>query len=75
MNKKYRVRLTDEERNHLEKLVRKGKAHARKLTYARILLKSDEHGPAWTAMSASRMLSRRASPPSLASASVTARKA
>jgi transposase len=48
MNKKYRVRLTDQERNHLEKLVRKGKAHARKLTYARILLKADEDGPAWT---------------------------
>jgi transposase len=49
MNKKYRVRLTDEERNHLEKLVRKGTAHARKLLYARILLKADENGPAsWT---------------------------
>ena len=49
MNKKYRMRLTDEERNHLEKLVRKGKAHARKLLYARILLKADEDGPAfWT---------------------------
>jgi transposase len=48
MNKKYRVRLADEERNHLEKLVRKGKAHARKLTYTRILLKADEDGPAWT---------------------------
>jgi transposase len=48
MNKKYRVRLTDEERNHLEKLVRKGKAHARKLLYARILLKADEDGAAWT---------------------------
>jgi transposase len=47
MNKKYRVRLTDEERNHLEKLVRKGKAHARKLLYARILLKADEDGPSW----------------------------
>lgn len=48
MNKKYRVRLTDEERNYLEKLVRRGKAHARKLLYARILLKADENGPAWT---------------------------
>src|SRR3712207_8486645 len=49
MNKKYGVRLTDEERNHLEKLVRKGKAHTRKLLYARILLKADEDGPAsWT---------------------------
>ena len=46
MNKKYKVRLTNEERNHLEKLVRKGKAHARKLLYARILLKTDEDGPA-----------------------------
>jgi transposase len=49
LNKKYRVHLTDEERNHLEELVRKGKAHARKLLYARILLKADENGPApWT---------------------------
>jgi transposase len=48
MNKKYRVRLTLKERNHLQKLVRKGKAHARKLLYARILLKADEDGPAWT---------------------------
>jgi hypothetical protein len=48
MNKKHRVCLTDEERNHLEKLVRKGKAHARTLAYARILLKADEDGPTWT---------------------------
>lgn len=41
MNKKYRVRLTNEEREHLEKLVRKGKTHARKLSYAPILLKAD----------------------------------
>jgi hypothetical protein len=48
MNKEYRVRLTDEEQKHLEKLVRKGKTHARKLLYARILLKADENGSAWT---------------------------
>jgi hypothetical protein len=49
MNKKYRVRLSGKERKHLEKLVRQGKAHARKLLYARILLKADEGGPAaWT---------------------------
>ena len=49
MNKKYRVRLSGEERKHLQKLVRQGKAHARKLLYARILLKADEGGPAsWT---------------------------
>jgi hypothetical protein len=50
MNKKYRVRLSGEERKHLRKLVRRGKAHARKLLYARILLKADEGGSAssWT---------------------------
>lgn len=50
MHKKYVVRLTDEERENLEALVRRGRAHARKLLYARILLKADasEDGPAWT---------------------------
>ena len=44
------MRLTNEERRHLEKLVRRGKAHTRKLLYARILLKAgDEAGPdRWT---------------------------
>jgi hypothetical protein len=40
--KTYRVRLTDEERQALEALVRKGRASARELTRARILLKADE---------------------------------
>jgi hypothetical protein len=49
MNKKYIVRLTDQERDHLEKLLRRGGAHARKLLYARILLKADADGPyRWT---------------------------
>jgi len=49
MNKKYIVSLTEAEREHLEKLARKGKAHARKLLYARILLKADADGPdQWT---------------------------
>lgn len=50
MYKRYVVRLTDEERERLEALVRRGKAHARKLLYGRILLKTDasEAGPAWT---------------------------
>ena len=39
---KYRVTLTAEERDGLENLVRKGKAAARKLTHARILLLADE---------------------------------
>jgi len=48
MNKKYVVRLAEGEREHLEKLVRQGRAHARELLYARILLKADANGPAWT---------------------------
>lgn len=50
MNKKYVVRLTEEERSQLRSLVRAGKAAARKLTRARVLLKVDQgpSGPAWT---------------------------
>ena len=50
MHKRYVVRLTHEERANLEALVRRGRAHARKLLYARVLLKADasEDGPAWT---------------------------
>lgn len=39
---KYRVTLLPEERESLEQLVSKGKAAARKLTHARILLLADE---------------------------------
>ena len=50
MPKKYRVTLTTEEREQLTAMVSKGKAAARALTHARILLKTDEaeDGPAWT---------------------------
>ena len=49
MNKRYVVRLSDQEREHLENLVRTGRGHTRKLTYARILLKADADGPdRWT---------------------------
>jgi transposase len=50
MPKKYRVTLTAEEREQLTQLISKGKAAARTLTHARILLKTDEAegGPAWT---------------------------
>lgn len=49
MNKRHIVRLTDEERGRLEGLLRRGKAHTRKLLYARILLKADADGPdRWT---------------------------
>lgn len=49
MNKKYVVTLTDEERTMLEDLTRMGKAAARKLTHARILLKADARPgrPGW----------------------------
>jgi len=49
-NKKYIVRLEQEERETLNKLVRGGKAAARKITRARVLLKADAGtgGPGWT---------------------------
>jgi transposase len=50
MNKKYVVRLTSEERTTLQRLVSVGKAAARKILHARILLQADQgsDGPAWT---------------------------
>ena len=41
MKKKYIVTLTDEERQTLHEMLSRGKAAARKLTHARILLKAD----------------------------------
>ena len=40
--KKYKVTLTTDEREHLMELISKGKAAARKLAHARILLACDE---------------------------------
>jgi transposase len=50
MTKRYLVTLTDSERAELEQLIRAGKAAARALAHARILLKADQApgGPAWT---------------------------
>ena len=48
MNKKYIVRLSDEERAQLTELTRKGHAAAYKIRHAHILLKADADGPAWT---------------------------
>ena len=47
---KYVVELTSEERNELSELVSTGKAAARKITHARVLLQADEseNGSAWT---------------------------
>jgi len=47
VNKRYIVRLTPSEREDLEGLVSKGKANARKIVHAQILLKVDEDGPRW----------------------------
>jgi transposase len=48
--KKYKVTLTADERQFLHDLVAVGKAAAKKLAHARILLKADAapEGPAWT---------------------------
>jgi transposase len=49
MGKQYVVELTAEERQQLTELVRKGKALARKIEHARILLKADQSRDAgWT---------------------------
>jgi transposase len=42
MAKRYRVTLTQDERDELEQLIRKGKSAAQKLAHARILLLADE---------------------------------
>lgn len=56
--KKYVVTLIAEERQQLEAMLAKGKAAARKLTHARILLKADSgpDGPAWTDVQISEAL-------------------
>jgi transposase len=50
MKKKYIVTLTKEERQMLQVMLSRGKAAARKLMRARILLKADERpgGPEWS---------------------------
>lgn len=47
MNKKYIVRLTAEEREELENLVKKGKTQAYRIKHANILLAVDANGPNW----------------------------
>jgi hypothetical protein len=48
MQKKYVVRLTDEERVELQEVIRKLKGTSQKVRRAQILLKADADGPAWT---------------------------
>ena len=48
MQKKYIVRLTDEERETLHEVVKKLKGSSQKVRRAQMLLKADADGPAWT---------------------------
>jgi hypothetical protein len=48
MNKKYTVRLTDNERQALLQLTKTGKAAAYKIKHAHILLQVDANGPNWS---------------------------
>lgn len=48
MQKKYIVRLTDEERETLNRLVKKRRVSSQKVRRAHVLLKADADGPNWT---------------------------
>ncbi|MBC7352297.1 MAG: helix-turn-helix domain-containing protein [Thermogutta sp.] len=48
MRKKYIVRLTEEERQKCQEVIRKLKGTSQKVRRAQILLKADADGPAWT---------------------------
>jgi serine/threonine-protein kinase RIO1 len=48
MNKKYVVRLSDEERNVCQEIIKNLKGSSQKFRRAQILLKADADGPAWS---------------------------
>jgi len=48
MQKKYIVRLSDEERDTLKEVVKKLKGTSQKVRRAQILLKADANGPSWS---------------------------
>ena len=48
MNKKFIVRLSDEERALCQEVIKKLKGSSQKVRRAQILLKADADGPAWT---------------------------
>src|SRR6266853_1912409 len=48
MQKKYIVRLTDQERDELKSVIKKLKGTSQKVRRAQILLKADADGPNWT---------------------------
>ena len=47
MNKKYIVRLSDEERGSCQEVIKNLKGSSQKFRRAQILLKADANGPAW----------------------------
>lgn len=57
MEKRYIVRLTDAERGRLREIISTGKAPARKIQHAHILLKADADGEGWTDKRISRAFS------------------
>jgi hypothetical protein len=48
MRKKYIIRLSEEEKASMEKLISSGSGPARKLNYARILLEANADGLNWS---------------------------
>ena len=48
MQKKYIIRLSDEERTECEQVIKKLKGSSSKVRRAQIVLKADVEGPAWT---------------------------
>ena len=48
MNKKYIIRLTDQERDELATVIKKFKGTSQKVRRAQILAKADADGPNWT---------------------------
>ena len=58
MSPRYRVTLTKQERDDLEALTKRGKAHARRFIHARALLLCDAgpDGPAWSVADAAEAL-------------------
>jgi transposase len=48
MQKKYIVRLSEQERDTLKEVIKKLKGSSQKVRRAQILLKADADGPAWT---------------------------
>ena len=59
MEKKYIVRLTDEERKVLREVVKKLKGTSQKVRRAQVLLKADADGPNWTDKKIAEALSCR----------------